>query len=129
MRKAYPTDINAEQWALIEPLIPPAKPGGRPRSVDRREIINALFYILSAGCAWRLLPHDLPLGKPSTPTFDARLNPDCGRTSTTKFECGCVSASSGNLPQCRQSRQSIGANRRADRGGYWPGWGQTRQGS
>jgi putative transposase len=60
MRKAYPTDINDEQWALIEPLIPPAQPGGRPRSVDMREIINALFYILSAGCAWRLLPHDLP---------------------------------------------------------------------
>jgi transposase len=60
MRKAYPTDISDEQWALLEPLIPGAKPGGRPRSVDMREVINALLYILAAGCAWRLLPHDLP---------------------------------------------------------------------
>ncbi len=60
MRKAYPTDISDEQWALLEPLILPAKPGGRPRSVDIREIINALLYILAAGCAWRLLLHDLP---------------------------------------------------------------------
>jgi transposase len=60
MRKAYPTDISDEQWALLEPLIPAAKSGGRPRSVDMREVINALLYILSAGCAWRLLPHDLP---------------------------------------------------------------------
>jgi putative transposase len=60
MRKAYPTDISDEQWALLDPLIPAAKSGGRPRSVDMREVINALLYILSAGCAWRLLPHDLP---------------------------------------------------------------------
>jgi transposase len=60
MRKAYPTDISDEQWALLEPLIPTAKPGGRRRSVDMREIINALLYIVTAGCAWRLLPHDLP---------------------------------------------------------------------
>ena len=43
------------------PLIPAAKPGGRPRSVDVREIINALRYLLRAGCAWRLLPHDFPV--------------------------------------------------------------------
>ncbi|MEM7346409.1 MAG: IS5 family transposase [Chloroflexota bacterium] len=60
MRQAYDTDITDEQWEILEPLLPPAKQGGRPRSVDMRDIINALFYILSAGCAWRLLPHDLP---------------------------------------------------------------------
>jgi transposase len=60
MRKAYPTDISDEQWELLEPLIPAAKSGGRPRSVDIREVINALLYLLAAGCAWRLLPHDLP---------------------------------------------------------------------
>jgi transposase len=60
MRKAYPTDISDEQWELLKPLIPAAKPGGRPRSVEMREVINALLYILAAGCAWRLLPHDLP---------------------------------------------------------------------
>jgi putative transposase len=59
-RKPYPTDVTEAQWALIEPLIPAAKPGGRPRTVDRREVINALFYLSRAGCAWRLLPHDFP---------------------------------------------------------------------
>lgn len=48
------------QWELLEPLIPAPKPGGRPQSVDIREVINALFYILTAGCAWRLLPHEFP---------------------------------------------------------------------
>jgi len=59
-RTAYATDLTAAQWALIEPLIPPAQPGGRPRSVDVREIVNAIFYLLRSGCTWRLLPHDLP---------------------------------------------------------------------
>ena len=59
-RKPYPTDLSDEQWQLIQPLLPPAKPGGRPRRVNPREIINAIFYHLRAGCVWRLLPHDLP---------------------------------------------------------------------
>jgi putative transposase len=59
-RKPYPTDVTDAPWALIEPLIPAAKPGGRPRTVDMREVINALFYLSRAGCAWRLLPHDFP---------------------------------------------------------------------
>src|ERR671923_664178 len=59
-RASYPTDLTDAQWALLAPLLPPAKPGGRPRSVDLREIVNAILYQLRAGCAWRLLPHDLP---------------------------------------------------------------------
>jgi putative transposase len=59
-RKAYSTDLTDEQWALLEPLLPPAKPGGRPRSVDLREITNAMLYLLRTGCPWRSLPHDLP---------------------------------------------------------------------
>lgn len=46
MRQSYPTDISDEQWEILEPLIPPPKSGGRPRTVDMREVINALFYIL-----------------------------------------------------------------------------------
>jgi putative transposase len=60
MAKGYPSDLNEEQWALLEPLLPPAKPGGRPRSVSLRAIINALLYVLRSGCAWRMLPHDFP---------------------------------------------------------------------
>jgi putative transposase len=59
-RKPYPTDLTDAQWALIAPLIPPLKPGGRPREVDVREVVNALFYLTRRGCAWRLLPHDFP---------------------------------------------------------------------
>lgn len=59
-RKAYPTDLTDKEWELLEPLIPPAKPGGRPREVDMREIVNAIVYQLRSGGAWRLLPHDFP---------------------------------------------------------------------
>ena len=59
-RKPYPTDITDRQWAILEPLIPSPLPGGRPRSVNMREIINSIFYILAAGGAWRMMPHDLP---------------------------------------------------------------------
>ena len=59
-RKAYPSDLTDAQWAILEPLIPPAKPGGRPREVDMREIINGILYILRTGAGWRHLPHDFP---------------------------------------------------------------------
>jgi putative transposase len=59
-RKAYSSDLTDEQWKLIEPLLPTAKPGGRPRKTDIREVVNAIFYMLRTGCAWRLLPHDFP---------------------------------------------------------------------
>ena len=59
-RKPYPTDITEQQWQLLAPLIPHPKPSGRPRSVEIREIINSIFYILASGCAWRMMPHDFP---------------------------------------------------------------------
>ena len=59
-RKPYPSDIGDIEWKIAEPLIPPSKSGGRPREVNIREVLNAIFYILRAGCAWRLLPHDFP---------------------------------------------------------------------
>jgi putative transposase len=59
MRKPYPTDLTDEQWQVLQPLIPPAKHGGRPRKVEMREVINTLFYQNRSGCPWDLLPHDL----------------------------------------------------------------------
>ena len=56
----YPSDLNDGEWALIAPLIPLAKHGGRKRSVDLREVLNAIFYVLSTGCQWQALPKDLP---------------------------------------------------------------------
>ncbi len=58
-RTAYPTDLSDEQWAILEPLIPPAKRGGRPREVDMREVINTILYLNRTGCQWEMLPHDL----------------------------------------------------------------------
>src|SRR6266404_627996 len=61
-RKKYPSDLTDEQWAIVEPLIPPAKQsprGGRPREVDMREVLNAIFYLNRSGCQWDMLPHDL----------------------------------------------------------------------
>ena len=59
-KQSYPTDLTDRQWHCISPLVPSAKPGGRPRSLDTREVINAILYILVTGCQWRLLPHDYP---------------------------------------------------------------------
>ena len=59
MRRSYPSDLTDPQWAIIEPLIP-IKKTGRPRQVDMREVLNAIFYIDRAGCQWDMLPHDLP---------------------------------------------------------------------
>jgi transposase len=59
-RLRYPSDLRDEEWALVKPLIPPAKRGGNKRHVDEREIVDGLMYILSTGCQWRALPKDLP---------------------------------------------------------------------
>jgi transposase len=59
-RKPYPSDLTDEQWELMQIVVPEAKPGGRPRSADMREVINALLYINRSGCQWDMLPHDLP---------------------------------------------------------------------
>jgi transposase len=56
----YPSDLSDAEWALIEPMIPAAKRGGRPRQVNLREVLNAIFYVLSTGCQWQALPKDLP---------------------------------------------------------------------
>jgi putative transposase len=59
-RSAYPSDLTDAQWRLIEKRIPPAQPGGRHRSVDVREVMNGILYLVRTGCSWRQLPHDFP---------------------------------------------------------------------
>lgn len=59
-RQPYPTDLSDAEWAILEPLVPEPKPGGRPAKHSRREIINAIRYVLRSGGSWRMLPHDLP---------------------------------------------------------------------
>jgi putative transposase len=58
--KLYASDLSDAEWAILEPLIPKALPGGRPRSVNMRQILNGIFYMLRSGGAWRLLPHEYP---------------------------------------------------------------------
>lgn len=67
----YPSDLNDAEWLLIAALIPPARRGGRRRSVKVREVLNAIFYVLSTGCQWKAMPKDLP--PKSTAHFYFRL--------------------------------------------------------
>lgn len=69
-RKPYDTDLTDEQWRELQPLIPPALPGGRPRTQDMREVIDGILYVLRTGCGWRLIPHDLPNAKTCWHYFD-----------------------------------------------------------
>ena len=59
-RKAYPSDLSELEWGIIKPLLPAPKGFGHPRTVDLREILNAIFYVQRTGCQWEMLPHDLP---------------------------------------------------------------------
>ena len=59
-RKPYPTDLSEKEWTLLEPLVPAVLDGGRPARWERREIANAIFYVVRSGCTWRQLSHDLP---------------------------------------------------------------------
>jgi putative transposase len=58
-REAYRSDLTNLQWNVLQPLVPLAKDGGRPRNVDMREVINTILYLVHTGCQWDMLPHDL----------------------------------------------------------------------
>ena len=57
-RQPYPSDLTDAEWAIIEPLLPPPVPAGAPRKTPFREVIDAISYVLTTGCAWKALPHD-----------------------------------------------------------------------
>ena len=59
-RRAYPTDLTDAQWAILEPLVPPPQPGGRPPAHARRELTNAMLSVLRGGIAWRAMSRGLP---------------------------------------------------------------------
>ena len=63
----YPSDLTDAEWALVKPLIAPAKRGGRPRTIVVREVLNGIFYVLATGCQWPALPKDLP---PKSTVYD-----------------------------------------------------------
>jgi putative transposase len=70
-RLPYTTDLTDEEWQILRPLLPPAKSGGRPRKYAMREVLNGIQDVLRAGCAWRLMPHDLPHWQTAYQTFRA----------------------------------------------------------
>ena len=115
MRK-IPHRFDRCQWKLAAP-IPKPKPGGRPQSVDRREILNAVFYLVRGGIQWRMLPHDFPHGERSITTIGNGVAMARGRRSRTP--CGPRSGTrpAGQKPQRRHHRQP---NREDDRDGRPP---------
>ena len=86
-RLRYPSDLTDEEWALVEPLIPPAKRGGRRRTVVVREVVNGSMYVLSTGCQWRYLPKDLP-PKSTVHDYLTRWN-STARSSASITHCMC----------------------------------------
>ncbi len=56
----YPSDLTMEEWALVRPLLPAAKRGGRPRKTNPRRVVNAIMYMATTGCQWRMIPRDFP---------------------------------------------------------------------
>ena len=59
-RKPYPSDLSDEEWVIIAPLLPAPGEGGKPQTIDRREVLNAIFYVLKGGISWRMMPHEFP---------------------------------------------------------------------
>src|SRR5258706_15818697 len=59
-RQSYPSDLSDTEWGILAPLIPAPKAGGRPRTTDMREVLNAIFYVNKGGIQWRMLPHEFP---------------------------------------------------------------------
>ena len=97
MRRAYQTDLSDAEWSYIEPHLPAPKSSGRPRVHPLREILDAVFYVLRSGCAWRLLPHDLERrGRPSIITFASGGSTALGRRST-RLSASAFGSASGEI--------------------------------
>ena len=93
MRKAYQSDLSDAEWGCLEPYLPAPKANGRPRIYPPHEILDAIFYVLRSGCAWRLLPHDFPPWKTVYHYFRVSgvwMEPGRGCTQPCASGCGCV---------------------------------------
>src|SRR3712207_4436727 len=104
MRKACQSDLSDAEWSFLKPHLPIPNTTGRPKMHTTREILNAVFYIVGGGCAWRLLPHDLEhRGRPSTITSAPGAWMKAGRDSTPPCASECGSASRGTLSPVQAS--------------------------
>ncbi len=90
MRRAYQTDLTDAEWSCLESHLPAPKATGRPRLHSPREVLDAIFYVLKSGCAWRLLPHDFPTaGGPSTTTSASGVWTAPGKGCMPPYASGC----------------------------------------
>ena len=89
-RPSYDTDLTDPEWDHLQPLVPAAKPGGRPPKHTRREILNGIFYAVRSGCAWKLLPHDLPPWRTVYHYFWSWRRKGHGTRFTTVFADRCA---------------------------------------
>lgn len=87
-RRPYPTDLTEEQWALIAPLLPAAKEGGRKREVDLREVVNTILYLNKTGCQWSMLPHDLEPKSTAYEYFSAWRDSGLWTRLVSAMRCG-----------------------------------------
>jgi transposase len=85
MNQSYRSDLTDGQWEVIKTLIPQAKTGGRPRTVDMRGVINGIFYVLVAGCAWCLLPYDFPKWKTVYHFLNESLMGETPKTALVRY--------------------------------------------
>ena len=115
-RLRYPSDLTDDEWSLVEPLIPPAKRGGRKREVVVREVVNGWMYVLSTGCHWRYIPKDLP---PRSTLHDylTRWN-DAGTIEKIHYalyvQCSAAIGREASPTACVIDSQSV---KRAEKGG------------
>ena len=115
-RLRYPSDLTDEEWALVEPLIAPAKRGGRRRTVVVREVVNGVMYVLSTGCQWRYLPKDLP---PKSTVHDYLTRWNCDGTlerihHTLYVQCREAAGRAASPTACVIDSQSV---KSAEKGG------------
>src|SRR5215208_899319 len=98
MRTAYPTDLSDAEWSYLEPYLPAPKTLGRPKIHHTRKVLDAIFYILKSGCAWRLLPRDFPPWKTVHHYFrEPGASTAPGRSCIPRYESVCAHVS-GETP-------------------------------
>ena len=108
----YPSDLTDAEWALVEPMIPPAKRGGRRREVNIREVLNAIFYVLSTGCQWQALPKDLPPKSTAHSYFvlwDRDGTLERVHTRSTSLRASARAVKPAQPPHHRQSKRQSGS--------------------